>query len=336
MKQPSKAILLVTTGDPDGVGFEVTAKALVLLPRVFFQKTVVCLFVTKDFQKPYLALLKKKFSVTCLYKPSFGFSPSDLIRLSSGKKPNLFFVVASDSPADWIFYLSKLCLKCPQTTALVTGPLSKTLIKSAGYSAIGHTEILADVSKSSPLYMGFVGKFFNVVLLTGHIPLKDVSATLKNINWKKTFEIIRPFVADLKLSHKPIGVLALNPHAGEKGLISAGEDGFLKQQIEVLNSYSTGLKLEGPLVPDAAFLKANWQRYSVYLSAYHDQGLIPFKAIHGQDSGVHITLGLPFIRTSVDHGTAKEIYGKNQANPNSMKEALTLAQKLLVNKIENS
>ena len=110
-------------------------------------------------------------------------------------------------------------------------------------------------------------------------------------------------------------------------MISMGEENYLSKQIK-LNKGK--LNIKGPLVPDAAFLKSNWGKFSVYLCPYHDQGLIPFKAIHGQDSGVHVTLGLPFVRTSVDHGTAKEIFGKNIANPNSMKEALLLAVRLLL------
>jgi 4-hydroxythreonine-4-phosphate dehydrogenase len=89
-----------------------------------------------------------------------------------------------------------------------------------------------------------------------------------------------------------------------------------------------GLKVEGPLVPDAAFFKENWAKYSVFVANYHDQGLIPFKMIHGQESGIHITLGLPFVRTSVDHGTAKNIFGKNKADARSMKLAIDWALKL--------
>jgi 4-hydroxythreonine-4-phosphate dehydrogenase len=218
-----------------------------------------------------------------------------------------------------------LALRDPKTTALVTGPLSKTLIKSAGYKAIGHTEILSQVSNVKNLYMGFVGKFFNVILMTGHIPLQSVSNELKKLDWENVLLIAHRFSKGLPLAKKPMALVALNPHAGEKGMISAGEDDFLKAKMKILAEN----QIQGPLVPDAAFLKANWKRYSVYLCCYHDQGLIPFKAIHGQDSGVHVTLGLPFVRTSVDHGTAKEIYGQNKANPNSMKEALALAKRLL-------
>lgn len=332
MKPLNRITLLLTTGDADGVGFEVTAKALLLLPASFFSSTSVCVFISKSFQKSYLKRLQKKFNVVLLSLPSAQFSESCLITPSEKKRrQTLFVVIAEDRPPDWIFNLSKVCQKSPDSMALVTGPLSKTLIVSSGYSAIGHTEILSQATGSMPLYMGFVGKYFNVILLTGHIPIKKVSSGLKNLNWQKTFQIIRSFVEKLGGAEKPMGLLALNPHAGEQGLISQGEDEFLKDKIAFLNSDSRFPIIEGPLVPDAAFLKTNWKRYSAYVCTYHDQGLIPFKTIHGQDSGVHVTLGLPFIRTSVDHGTAKAIFGKNLANPNSMKEAILLAKQLLKN-----
>ncbi len=329
----NKKTLLVTTGDSDGVGFEVTAKALVSLPKVFFKTSEVCVFVTKNFEKKYFTLLCKSFRVVTLHLSSSAFSLDALVAQTASKKPCLYFVVCSDSPPAWIFSLAGLCLNSPSSLALITAPLSKTLIKAAGYSEIGHTEILATVSKSNSLYMAFVGMYFNVVLLTGHIPLKAASDAFKKIQWDTIRQLIDDFIPGLRWPKKPVGVLGVNPHAGEKGLITGGEEAMVTSQIEKINKSQSKTKWEGPLVPDAAFLKANWSRYSVYLCGYHDQGLIPFKAIHGQDSGVHVTLGLPFIRTSVDHGTAKEIFGKNRANPNSMIEALLLAKKLLNKKL---
>lgn len=339
MNRQNKSSLLVTTGDDDGIGFEVSVKALVKLPKSFFRTTDIFIFVTDSFEKKYFSILKKYFTIISVKLSSSDFSlahaRSFLIpQLSKSKKPLLYFIICTDAPPSWIYNLSKICLNEPKSVALVTGPLSKTLIKTSGYSAVGHTEILADVSKSKDLFMGFVGKYFSVVLLTGHIPLKDVSITISKLNWDRVVGALSLFISDLPFAKKPAGLLGLNPHAGESGLISGGEDEYLKNVVQKLNaSPHTSFKVEGPLVPDAAFLKVNWRRYCVYLCGYHDQGLIPFKAIHGQDSGVHVTLGLPFVRTSVDHGTAKDIFGKNRANPNSMKDALLLAKKLLKRKL---
>lgn len=323
MKQ-SKKTLLITTGDADGVGLEVTVKALRALPKTFFKKTNVCIFVSEAHQKKYISVLKKSFLASVLKTSSKNFSLESIANTSESKKTEVTIVLASDSPADWIFFLSKVCMSNSKTTALVTGPLSKTLIKDCGYSAIGHTEIMAESTGVTSLFMGFVGKFFNVVLLTGHIPLSKVASELRELDWQQALKSIDSFRRRLPNGKRPMALVGVNPHAGEKGMISTGEEALLSDKIK-----SFGNEVAGPLVPDAAFLKQNWKKYSLYLACYHDQGLIPFKAIHGQDSGVHITIGLPFIRTSVDHGTAKEIFGKNVANPNSMKEALVLANRLL-------
>lgn len=321
---PSKKILLITTGDADGIGLEVTAKALMALPKGFFKKTTLCVFVSPFHQKKYITFLKKHFAVRLINSSSKDFSLDSLGGARVSSKPFINLVLASDSPADWIYYLSKVCVRNATSVALVTGPLSKTLIKDSGYSAIGHTEIMAQATGVSSLFMGFVGKYFNVVLLTGHIPLSNVTVALKKLNWTHGLKIIDDFRSRLPNGTRPMALVGVNPHAGEKGMISTGEEDFLSGKI----ANSVG-KIVGPLVPDAAFLRQNWQKYSLYLACYHDQGLIPFKTIHGQDSGVHVTIGLPFTRTSVDHGTAKEIYGKDVANSNSMKEALVLANRLL-------
>jgi len=120
--------------------------------------------------------------------------------------------------------------------------------------------------------------------------------------------------------------LGLNPHAGDSGLIGSFDDLVLKPILDRLRQ--EGFLIEGPLVPDVAFLKTNWKKYLAYVACYHDQGLIPFKMIHGFESGVHLTLGLPFIRTSVDHGTAKDLFDLDHADDRSMREAIKAALEL--------
>ena len=168
--------------------------------------------------------------------------------------------------------------------------------------------------------MGFVGKDFHVLLATDHIPISSVQRVLEQ---KKHLSAVangcREF-SKLFKSKGDICVLGLNPHAGEKGILGSFEKKFYSKKRK-------GFTV--PLSPDAAFLKTNWKKFKFYLAQYHDQGLIPFKMHHGQDNGVHITIGLPFLRTSVDHGTAKEIYNKNRANPASMIQAIQLNIKLL-------
>ncbi|MEK6554999.1 MAG: 4-hydroxythreonine-4-phosphate dehydrogenase PdxA, partial [Bdellovibrionota bacterium] len=159
------------------------------------------------------------------------------------------------------------------------------------------------------------------------IPLASVSQNLISSKVLAAATLLTQFKSDLpKLAKKPLALVGLNPHSGEGGLIGNEEISVLNPVLKSLNE--KGLKIEGPLVPDSAFLKTNWKKYSFFICPYHDQALIPFKMIHGQDMGVHMTLGLPFVRTSVDHGTAKDIFNKNKANPGSMIDAIKWAMQL--------
>lgn len=312
----SKIKIALTTGDVDGIGFEVTAKALHHLGP---QKDVqFFLFRSESVDKKYLSLLDKKW--TRITVDSF----DEALKIDG---PYLVDIASELSPAKWVELSAKACLQ-KNIDGMATAPLSKTSIQDAGYKDLGHTDILKRLSKTKAVNMGFVGEKFNVVLATAHLPLTKVS---KNLNFTVLAESLKN--ADglrRKLSAKqsklPIAVLGLNPHAGEKGLIGDEELSLFPQ----LSSFAKENKIPvvGPLVPDAAFFPENWKKYSVYLALYHDQGLIPFKMIHGQDSGVHISLGIPFVRTSVDHGTAKDIFGKNKANPHSMIDAIRWAIKL--------
>lgn len=312
----SKLRIALTTGDVDGIGLEVTAKALHHLGP---QKNVqFFLFRSPSVASRELRLIDQKFQRVTVSS----FAEALNVRTSP-----LVDVVSDLSPAHWVETAGKACLT-GDLQAMATAPLSKTSIKNAGFQDLGHTDILKRISKSKSVHMGFIGQNFNVVLATAHIPHKNVSDNLTKRRLKEALMNANALREMLPGSQKklPIGILGLNPHAGEKGLIGQEE----LQLFPDLLSFAKANKIpvEGPLVPDAAFFPENWRRFSVYLALYHDQGLIPFKMIHGQDSGVHISLGVPLIRTSVDHGTAKDIFGKNKANPHSMIDAIRWAIKL--------
>jgi len=197
----------------------------------------------------------------------------------------------------------------------VTGPLSKLQMQQDGFSEIGHTPLLQRLSRAKNVYMVFLGKHFNVVLLSGHIPLREVTWTPESLDHCLDVCLrMRERLASHQ-SHQPIAVLGLNPHAGEEGLLGT-EEIALRTQLK-----KWGNKVIGPLVPDVAFLPTHWSRFAFYLCLYHDQALIPFKMMH-EKSGIQVSGGLPFIRTSVSHGTAKDIFGKDQAEATSMKQAL--------------
>jgi 4-hydroxythreonine-4-phosphate dehydrogenase len=318
-KAASATRILITTGDPDGIGWEVTAKALSAIgPKagiqfVYFRHTSAVNLGPK--------LKRFKTSVVSGLDAALAekFDSKTAIEVRSPK-----------APGHWVEEAARACMK-GSFQALVTAPLSKTSIVAAGLHDIGHTEILSRISGQRDLFMGFYGSKFAVVLATGHSPLSQALLELTPDKLGKALQAAKTLRAILPgpRAKLPVALVGLNPHAGEQGLIGK-EEGWFKEVIARLKA--PGFDIQGPLVPDAAFQPANWKRYSVYVTPYHDQGLIPFKMVHGFDGGVHLTLGLPFVRTSVDHGTAKEIFGKNKAQAGSMKDALLAAIRLGVKK----
>ena len=312
----SKLRILITTGDTDGIGWEVTAKSLHAIgPKAgfqfFFYRHVKAVGkapkVSKKFKLQVVSSLAQAQTVP--------FDPKVLVEIRSAKLPALWVEEAAVACRDRRF------------DALVTAPLSKTSIIDSGLKDIGHTEILARVCGIRDLFMGFIGEKFSVVLMTGHEPLASAAGSFNATKLTKALRVSRALRAVLpaKKSKLPLAVVGVNPHAGEAGLLGR-EEGWMSALIANLKAEYG--EIAGPLVPDAAFLPQNWNIYSVYLCPYHDQGLIPFKMVHGFKSGVHLTLGLPFVRTSVDHGTAKELFGKNKAEAGSMKDALLTAMRL--------
>lgn len=312
--------LVITTGDPDGIGLEVTAKALQKTgpqPGVNF-----IIWRSLRASKKYLSLIDKRFRRKTVT------SWSEALHHKFENSRDIVDIRSSLLAPNWVETSAKASL-FGHVDAIVTAPLSKTLIREAGYPGLGHTEILADVCKVERLFMGFAGDKFNVVLATGHIPLSRVTESLNSdvlMQAVQAADEMRRLLSGAK-KRKPIALLALNPHAGESGLIGSQEKELLQPCL------NRAFKEEIPvydrlLVPDAAFQKENWDRFSVFVSMYHDQGLIPFKIVHGQTSGIQITMGLPFIRTSVDHGTAKDIFGRDKANPDSMTHAIEWAVNL--------
>ena len=293
----------IVTGDVDGIGLEVSLKAL----KSIGVKKNIQFYLWKSL-KEYPFLGKNSYS-------SFRFSKVN--QFCELENTDLIEICSSDTPTVWVKKASQICLESKKKCALVTAPLSKIQIKKDGFNFKGHTDLLKELSGYPFLFMCFLGEKFNVILLTDHQPLSAVKITPSLL--QKGIEQTLLFRKKLSLT-KPIGVLGINPHAGEEGILGSEEQNVF---FDVLNQYSKK-DVIGPLVPDTAFQPDNWNKYSFYLCAYHDQGLIPFKMVHPQE-GIQTTLGLPFVRTSVDHGTAKDIFGQNKANSLSMKKAIETA-----------
>lgn len=311
--------IAITTGDLDGIGLEIASKAL---NRIGPQKGIqfVLWRSTRNSRKE-LERIDRKFK----RRTVSSWAESQRLNIESPRE--IVDISSALAPGQWV-ELSAEAAMLGQIDGLATAPISKSSIREGGLKDIGHTDILKRVSGVEYAYMSFIGKRFSVVLATGHIPLKDVHKELTEPVLEGAVEAALELrtLLDSKKRRKPLGLLGLNPHAGEDGIIGS-EELNLHQKL-ISRWRERGEILRGPLPPDTAFFEEVLDAHSVYVAGYHDQGLIPFKALHGHEANVHITMGLPFIRTSVDHGTAKDIFGKNRADPSSMVKAIEFAIKL--------
>jgi 4-hydroxythreonine-4-phosphate dehydrogenase len=206
---------------------------------------------------------------------------------------------------------------------IVTAPISKYGLRMAGINFPGHTEILADRTGTSNYAMMLAGSRLRVVLCTIHVPLKEVSPLLSSEVVFNTIRLTDSFLSGrLGISKPSIMVAGLNPHAGEEGMFGSEEGDVIAPAIE--RARKLGMNVSGPYPPDTVFYNAVNSDVEAVVCMYHDQGLIPFKLVHFKD-GVNITIGLPIIRTSVDHGTAYDIAGKGIADSSSLEEAVRMA-----------
>ncbi|MBV1905955.1 MAG: 4-hydroxythreonine-4-phosphate dehydrogenase PdxA [Pseudomonadales bacterium] len=215
-----------------------------------------------------------------------------------------------------------------QYSALVTGPVQKSVINDAGVPFTGHTEYLAAACKVQHVVMLLVANNLRVALATVHIPLAEVSENITSEGLTRTLHILHAaMIKQFGITSPRILVTGLNPHAGESGYLGREEIDVIHPVCEAL--MQQGMNVVGPLPADTLFTPAVLEQGDVVLAMYHDQGL-PVLKHQGFGKAVNITLGLPIIRTSVDHGTALDLAGTGQANVGSLNAAMALAQELVI------
>ena len=218
-----------------------------------------------------------------------------------------------------------LCLS-KKAQAIVTGPVHKGIMNQSGIAFSGHTEFFAECSGIQQTVMLFVVDQLRVALATTHLPLSKVAQAITADKLYKTLKIIQQGLKDLfHITHPRITVCGLNPHAGEDGYLGREEIDVIQPVIQKCRKEE--MNVIGPLPADTAFTQSSMHNADVILAMYHDQGL-PVVKYAGFDRAVNVTLGLPFIRTSVDHGTALDIAGTGTANAGSLREAILLAIQL--------
>ena len=240
---------------------------------------------------------------------------------------------AARAAVAWLRAGAERCL-CGELDALVTAPVNKESIIRAGHEFIGQTEFLSGLAHAKRTAMMLLGhdergRWLRVALATVHISIKSVPEKLTPEKLSLAIELAAQACRDLQLPRARIAVCGLNPHAGEGGQF--GDEEIKTIAPAVLAAQKRGLDVIGPLSGDTVFHYALQGDFDVVVAMYHDQGLAPLKAV-AFDTGVNWTLGLPFIRTSPDHGTAYDIAGKGIANPSSMIAAIRLAKQLAKNK----
>lgn len=214
-------------------------------------------------------------------------------------------------------------LKDGHIDVLVTAPINKTSMQMAGFQFPGHTEFLAHSFGVKNGLMMMISDSLRVAVATGHIPLSQVSAAITKENIRNKLDLlVRTMQVDFGIARPVIAVLGVNPHAGENGNIGREEEDILRPAI--IEAKKSGDIIMGPYPADGFFGSLNYKKFDAVFAMYHDQGLVPFKMLHFHD-GVNFTAGLPYVRTSPDHGTAFEIAGKNEADPSSFRASLFAA-----------
>ena len=325
--------LAVTLGDPGGVGPEVTLKALARFKHSPSEE--ILLVGRAPFYESLAHKLHLRLSFYDMDRPpakpapgAFACFHPDIFpkRIILGRSVNTQTRLAVRS----IEAAAKLAME-GIVDGVVTPPINKAGLRLAGYDLPGHTEYLAKLAGVQRVEMMLAGGPLRVVLVTRHTAIRRVPDLVTK---KRVAETIETAVHELKYSfgiQKPkLAVCGLNPHAGEAGTIGREEKEIIEPVVRRL-AKKMQVSVDGPLSPDALFVDAYRGRWDAVICMYHDQGLIPLKMI-SRGAGVNVTLGLPFIRTSPDHGTAYDIAGRFKADPGSFSEALELAVTLTRNR----
>lgn len=322
----------ISLGDVTGIGPEVTLKALAVEPPESVSQCVIVgdhAILERTRQNLGLTLKIVRGQLSDPLEPGTILVVQPEPSLAGSLQPGS--PLASEAALSWLRYGTDRCL-ANDLSALVTAPVSKESIIRSGVSPsfVGQTEFLSELSGTPRTAMMLLGcddrnRWLRVALVTTHVPLRLVSSCLTFEKIAQTIELTAQACVDLSLGRARIGVCGLNPHAGEGGEIGDEEIALIRPAVE--KASRLGIDVTGPLAADTLFYHAFKGDYDAVVTMYHDQGLVPLKMI-GFETGVNWTLGLPFPRTSPDHGPAYNIVGKGIANPGSMSSAIGLAKKL--------
>ena len=317
--------IVVTLGEPAGIGPDLG----VLLSQKKLSKNIIFiadpLLIYQSADK-----LNKKIDINVMHNTSSKtYSNKNLINLLPVKlnvknKPGMMNYKNSEYVINSIRLAANLCLD-KEASAMVTGPISKSILNKAGYKISGHTEFLADICKKKSLML-LMNKKIKIALHTTHLPIQSVTKEITKTKLKKTISLLNEEMKTKFAISKPkILVTGLNPHAGEDGLLGLQDSKIIAPVIK--DFQKKNVCVDGPVAADTAFLRKNIAKYDVILTMYHDQGL-PVIKFDNFKTTVNVTLGLPIVRVSVDHGTALDLVGTGKIDTSSFEEAIKVAKKL--------
>lgn len=329
--------LLITMGCPAGVGPEI-------ILRLFAGETSW----RPDPAQPVVvvgdsATLERAARITGLSVPIFPWqpgvvAPADALPVLELASPGLTGLQWGQPNATSGLAMARYIeeavalIQADQAAALITCPISKFSLQQAGYNFPGHTEMLASLTGTHKVHMMMAGPRLKVVLVTIHEALKNIFSLLQPEAISACILATHAsLIRDFGCENPRIAVAALNPHGGEQGMFGDEEERLIEPAMTLVRSKLPLADLSGPWPPDTVFHQASQGKFDAVIAMYHDQGLIPFKLLHFED-GVNVTLGLPIIRTSVDHGTAYDIAGKGLAKADSLAAAVQLAQTMAANR----
>ncbi|MGD1046793.1 MAG: 4-hydroxythreonine-4-phosphate dehydrogenase PdxA [Bacteroidota bacterium] len=332
-----KPIIAVTIGDFNGIGPELALKSAIH-QSVIKNCTLLLvgpLSVFEHTAKQYKLKLKfERATLASLQRSSLNTIP--IVDVADGIGADIQYggpTKASGRSAGVALERAvELCLQ-NKVAAMVTTPVSKEALNSAGYNFPGQTEMIALLTRSQSVAMMLISDTMRVGLVTIHTGLKNVAAQISRDKIIEKISIIdESLKKDFRLKKPKLAILALNPHCGENGLIGTEENEIIIPAI--VESRAAGICTEGPFPADAFFGNHLYRHFEAIVAMYHDQGLIPLK-MNSFGKGVNFSAGLKIIRTSPDHGTAYDIAGKNKANLSSMLEAIKLALTISKNRRKN-
>lgn len=320
------APLAVTMGDPSGIGPEIVAKLYLRRPD---QRHWIVAGDPLVMENAFSALKSevRVRPITSLDEAAFEDGTIDVFctsRLSSLPPVSEVSAISGKAAFDAIVGAIQLA-KAGHVGGIVTAPIHKEALAAAGVHYPGHTEILADYGGAAKVAMMLANEDIRTVLVTIHCSLSQAIARGDFAAQMDAIRLAHRGAQALGIASPRVAVAGLNPHAGEGGLFGDEEIRIIRPAIEAARA--EGIDASGPWPGDTVFMQARMGRFDIVVAQYHDQGLIPVKYM-GLDRGVNVTLGLPFVRTSPDHGTAFDIAGSGNADPTSLETAFDYALKL--------